>query len=189
MRSPSARLYYQLAVSVIVAVAWVLLFHVNNLVFSRLYSSELISWFFIPAGLRLIAVLLLHEYAIAGLFIGALITSPDTETNLLSSIIISLISALNPYLAFKLSNAVLDVKTNLLSLTTQQLIIMSVMAAGCNALMHNIYFYFSGVTQGFWVNALKMFTGDVVGSLLVLYTFSFGIKLVKKLRSNSPTQL
>jgi hypothetical protein len=161
-----------------------LLFHLNAFVFSTLEISTFINWVFIPAGLRLVAVLLFNRNAIVGLFVGALMTSMDSEISLASLIVLSFLSAVNPYIAYKVSNALLKVKSSLIELTPNQLLLMSVMSAFFNTIFHNFYFYFSGLTQEFWMNSVKMFTGDLIGCLIVLYTFSFSIKLVKKSNRN-----
>ena len=163
-----------------VSIAWVLLFHLNDFVFSTLEISSLINWVFIPAGLRLVAILLFKRDAIAGLFIGALITGMDSQLHFVSLITISLLSAVNPYIAFKVSNSLLKVKASLLELTPNQLLLMSMVSAFFNTIFHNLYFYFSGLTQEFWVNSVKMFTGDFIGCLIVLYAFSLSIKFFKK---------
>jgi len=123
---------------------------------------------------------LFNRNAIAGLFVGALITNIDSPLHFVTLISISLISALNPYIAYKVSNVLLKVQSSLVDLTPNQLLLMSVMSAFFNTFSHNLYFYFTGLTQEFWMNSLKMFTGDLLGCLLVLYTFSLSIKLFKK---------
>jgi hypothetical protein len=135
---------------------------------------------FIPSGLRLVAILLLNRSAIAGLFVGALITNIDSQLHIANITSISLISAVNPYIAFKISNLLLKVKSSLTELTPNQLLLMSVLSAFFNTFSHNLYFYFTGFTEEFWMNSLKMFTGDLLGCLLVLYTFSLSIKFFKK---------
>jgi hypothetical protein len=130
--------------------------------------------------LRLIAILLLNRSAIAGLFVGALITNIDSPLHIANITSISLISAVNPYIAFKISNLLLKVKSSLTELTPNQLLLMSVLSAFFNTFSHNLYFYFTGFTEEFWMNSLKMFTGDLLGCLLVLYTFSLSIKFFKK---------
>ena len=153
---------FQLIIIAIVSIAWVLLFNLNDFVFSTLKISTFINWVFIPAGLRLVAVLLFNRNAIAGLFIGALIKGMDSEMNFASLIIISLISAANPYIAFKVANSLLNVKTSLLALTPNQLLLMSMVSALFNTTFHNLYFFFTGLTHEFWMNSAKMFTVNCV---------------------------
>lgn len=172
--------WYHLTSIAIISIAWVLLFSMNSLVLEHIEISSLISWIFIPAGLRLIAVLLFGRDAIAGLFIGALITGISLKMHFSSIIIISLISALTPYIAFKISTALLNLETTLFELSSKQLLLMSLISAFSSAFFHNLYFYFSGITQELSINFIKMFTGDLIGSLLVLYIFSLLIKLIKK---------
>jgi hypothetical protein len=123
---------------------------------------------------------LFNRNAIAGLFVGVLITNIDSQLHIVTLTSISLISALNPYIAYKVSNVLLKVKSSLVELTPNQLLLMSVMSAFFNTFPQNLYFYFTGFTQEFWMNSVKMFTGDLLGCLLVLYTFSLSIKFFKK---------
>lgn len=181
---PIERFKYYLTSITIVAFVWVLLFELNDFLFSELDESKFINWIFLPAGLRLTAILLFNFKGVVGLLIGALITSSHMEMNFEHIIMISLISAFNPYFAFKASNYLLKIQISLKGLTSRQLLLMSFIYAVFNSLSHNIYFYFFGITQEFLISTLQMFTGDLLGSLLILYTFSLSIKLVRKIASS-----
>jgi len=171
---------YRLIPVLTVAIAWVLIYKLNDVVFQVLEVSSLITLIFLPAGIRLISILLLHYNAVIGLFIGALITNIHPEISLENIFIISLISAVNPYIAYISSNALLNVKPTLQALTSKHLLLMSFIYALFNAVSHNIYFYFSAITDEFLMNTLMMFTGDLIGTILVLYLFSVLYKLFRK---------
>lgn len=175
------RINYYLTSITIVGLAWVLLFKLNHILFFQLDESKLINWIFLPAGLRLIAILLFNFKGVVGLLIGALITSIPMEMSFKHTIMICLISAFNPYFAFKVSNSLLKIKISLTGLTSRQLFLMSFIYAVFNSLSHNFYYYFFGITQEFLINTVKMFTGDLLGSLLMLYLLSLSIKLVRKI--------
>ena len=169
-----------------VAIAWLVFFKLNFLFFSTFEKSHFINWVFIPAGVRLISVLLFDEYAIVGLFIGALITSIGMTTSPIEAVLISLISAINPYLAIKLSKRILKVNMTLGGLNAKQLITMSFFAALFNCLSHNVYFYFVDPEHYDWFSCVSMFTGDFAGILIVLYLFAFILKVIRKAVGVSP---
>lgn len=178
------KLYFRLTCIGFVAVTWVLLFKLNQALFNLLDVSNLISLVFLPTGLRLIAVMLFNFNAFIGLFIGSFITSPTIGNAWEQTIVLSFISAISPYLACKFSNYLLNINITLIGLTTRQLLLMSLTNALFNAILHNLYFYFSGLTTEFVINTSKMLVGDLLGALLILYTLSFSIKLIRKIWSH-----
>lgn len=152
------------------------------LLFSNLYPSTYINLVFLPAGIRLIAVLLLEALGVMGLFLGALITSyiHHTHTGLAAIISISLISAFNPYVSIKLSKHFLNIDDVLSNLQVQQIFIISFIYAALNSLTHNLYFYFTNPTHDYTGNSLVMLLGDLLGCLIVLYLVSFALNMNKR---------
>ena len=163
-----------------IAVAWLVFFKLNFVFFSHFEKSHYINWVFIPAGVRLVSVLLFDEYAIVGLFIGALITSLGMTVSPTEAVVLSLISAFNPYLAIKLTKRILKLHTMLNGLSAKQLVVMSFFAAIFNCLTHNLYFYFINPEQYEWFSCVSMFTGDFAGILIVLYLFALVLKIIRK---------
>ncbi len=162
-----------------VATAWVVLFRLNTLAFSHFETSKFINWVFIPAGVRLVSVLLFGIYGVLGLFFGALMTGSQTGLELNAIIAISLISAINPYLAVNLAKYCLKVDSLMQGLNAKQLLTISFFAALFNGLSHNLYFHLY-IRESSILNCINMFIGDFVGSLIVLYTFALLIKWLRK---------
>lgn len=162
-----------------VATAWVLLFRLNTAAFSHFETSKFINWVFIPAGVRLISVLLFGIYGVVGLFFGALMTGSQEGLNLDTAITISLISAINPYLAVNFAKYCLKVDSLMRGLIAKQLLTISFFAALFNGLSHNLYFHLY-IRESSIFNCINMFIGDFLGSLIVLYTFAFLIKWLRK---------
>jgi len=163
-----------------VALAWVMLYKLNTIAFSRLSVTNFISWIFVPAGLRLLAVLLFNRTAaIAGLFIGALITGFSLQVELIDWIIISTISATSPYLAIEVANYFLPINCKVCELSLGQILTMCLSLAIYNAVLHNVYFYLFQFTHQFWLNTFEMFTGDFIGAFVVVYIFSATVKHLK----------
>jgi hypothetical protein len=148
--------------------------------FDHLSETHYITWVFIPAGVRLVAALLMDGAAIFGLFIGAMITNAIfNEISLSTSIMVSLISAINPYIAIQLSKYMLKVNDMLSHLKAKQLVTMSVISALFNTLSHNAYFYSHHLHKNILTDVLSMFVGDVLGCLILLYTLSLTIKWMR----------
>ena len=132
-----------------------------------------------PAGVRLLSVLLFDEYAVIGLFIGALITSPAIATSLTESLVISLISALNPYIAIHITKRLLKVDDLLKKLRAKELILMGLFSAIFNCLSHHLYFYWGGMESS-WANCATMFVGDLLGITITLVLFNMSLKFIRK---------
>lgn len=162
-----------------VALAWFLLFKLNTIAFSYFETSKLINWVFIPSGVRLIAVLLFDLYGVVGLFVGALMTGMQSGIELDAMIAMSLISAINPYLAIKVTKYCLKVDKLMQGLNARQLLTISFFAAVFNCLSHNLFFHLY-IKESSVLDCVNMFTGDLVGSLILLYIFAFLIKWLRK---------
>lgn len=66
-----ARVARSMLAVLIVAVAWVIVFKLNQLLFDGTRNSRWTHWIFIPAAVRIIAVMLLGWRGAAGLVLGA----------------------------------------------------------------------------------------------------------------------
>lgn len=162
-----------------VALTWVLFFKLNMMFFSHFESSKFINWVFIPAGIRLIAVLLFGFYGVIGLFIGAMMTSHYVGIGFDTAIMVSLISGINPYLSITATKYCLKVDALMRGMDAKQLLTLSFFAALFNGLSHNLYFHlFMG--KGSIADCINMFIGDLIGSLIVLFSFSLLIKWLRK---------
>jgi hypothetical protein len=106
-------------------------------------------------------------------------TGSQTGLELNAIIAISLISAINPYLAVNLAKYCLKVDSLMQGLNAKQLLTISFFAALFNGLSHNLYFHLY-IRESSILNCINMFIGDFVGSLIVLYTFALLIKWLRK---------
>ena len=162
-----------------VAIAWLFFFKLNSFIFSHLEKSQFVTLVFMPAGVRLVAVLIFNELGVIGLFVGALITSPIVGTNPTEALIISLISALNPYLAVLITKRLLHVDNLLKKLHAKELILMGLFSALLNSLSHYFYFSLSNLRMSL-ESCESMFIGDLLGITLMLFLFSLSLKLMRK---------
>lgn len=169
-----------------VAVAWVVFYKLNFLAFSYFEKNQFVSLVFVPAGIRLVSVLLLEEYAVAGLFIGALMTSP-VSSNITECLVISFISAVNPYLATHMTKRLLNIDNLLNNLRAKELIFMGLFSALINCISHHLYFSLDGLATS-WSNFINMFVGDLLGISIMLFLFSMTLKIIRKSTLTSVTQ-
>ena len=150
---------------------WIGLFALNGWLFDRLAYSEQVSWIFLPAALRMIAVLLAGWVGALGIFLGSLATciyllglnDPDYI------LIVGGISALAPTAALLLCARFWGTQLNLAGLSATHLLLLSTVSAGFTAVMHNAYFVFLGTVDAVASSTGAMFVGDLIGTLIVLY--------------------
>ena len=85
-----------------VAVLWTCLFYANEWLFSNLSVSKVIHWIFLPAAIRMLAVMALGWVGAIGLFIGALLTNDMVSHSAWAdAIAIAALSALGPLAAVR----------------------------------------------------------------------------------------
>jgi len=159
-------------------------FKLNIIVFSFLEKSQFVKLVFILAGVRLVSMLLFNALGVIGLFVGALITSPIVGTNLTEALIISLISALNPYFSVLITKRLLHVDNLLKKLHAKELILIALFSALFNCLSHHFYFGLSNLHMS-WESFENMFIGDLLGITLILFIFSLSLKLMRKSKLTS----
>lgn len=154
-----------------VAASWILLYLLNGLLFEALMVSSQVSWIFLPAALRMLSVLLFGWAGALGIFVGSLITGlyGSAGTDWAVSLQLAGLSALSPLVALLLAGRILHLRVNLSGLKSMQLLGLSVIAAGCAALLHNVGFVWLDLAVSVKSGLVPMFVGDLLGTLVVLY--------------------
>lgn len=157
-----------------VALAWVALFELNRYWFKFLEVSPYVGWIFLPAALRVLAVLLFKARGVAGLFLGAIITNaPLWGAQWLDALALSAVSALAPALALWLGVRWFKLQPSLEGLDGRQLLALSAFAAVCSSVLHGFLFYAIEHDTP-WQNVIvSMTVGDSAGTLMVLYSAYF----------------
>ncbi|MFM7008485.1 MAG: hypothetical protein ACKO0Z_04020 [Betaproteobacteria bacterium] len=168
-----------LAGGLMVVLLWTGLFYLNEWLFSAVSVSSVINWIFLPAAIRMLAVMVLGWVGVVGLFIGALLTTDiGTHSGWHNAIVIASLSALGPFVAVRSCTQWLGLGQDLSDLRPAQLLIFSVAGAVCNVVPHNVYFFFSGHTPDIFSGMVPMLVGDLLGTLLILYVASLALKLL-----------
>ena len=162
-----------------VAIVWIMLYQVNRWVFSDAHLTGFISWIFLPAAIRMLAVMVGGWTGALGLFLGALLTNlMFTDLEVLNGMILAALSALGPLIAVYLCTRWLNLPNDLSGLDRSQLLVFAVAGAIFNVFPHNLYFYLTGISDDAWSGVVPMFVGDLLGTLSVLYVASLSIRLI-----------
>jgi hypothetical protein len=165
----------------VVALLWVLLFSLNQWAFSVTEVSSYISWIFLPAALRMLAVMVCDWVGAVGLFVGAMLTNQtDLTGGLGDGLMLAFLSAIGPMLAFWFCTKLLSLSKDLSGLTATQLFVFASTGALFNAVPHNIYFYLSGRMSSPIEGLVPMLVGDLVGTLIMLYVVSVALRFVSR---------
>ncbi|CAB3821680.1 hypothetical protein LMG26854_01499 [Achromobacter aegrifaciens] len=145
---------------------------VNEWVFTNLEFVRGINWIYLPAGVRLICTLLFGLPAALGLLAGSWIACfcyyfPD---DMLRSVAGGIMAAAAPYLAYRWAHSALRLQPDLANLTAWRLLICAVVYAVVNTTIHHLWFFLQGERAALADGFIAMLTGDITGSLFVLYT-------------------
>ena len=165
------------------AFAWVGLFELNAYLFEGLVVNENVSWVFLPAVVRVLAVLLAGSAGVVGLFIGALFTNlPIDSVNLIDATVLTSLTALNPLLAVWLVIRFFGIKSDLSGLRWWHLVAFAAAGAVSNVLATQLYLAHSSRQEASIGSWWPMLVGDLVGTFLMLYVASILVRLAEKLR-------
>ena len=159
---------------------WILFYQLNIILFHKAFLSPLISWLFLPAGIKIVAVIVLGELGVLGLFLGAIATYYLNHLNAGNPFILAAVSAISPFIALYLSKFLLKLDSLYSNLNAIHLLFISFVYAVVNSSAHRLYMglYMRNLV-GFENDQFAMFFGDLSGVLLTLLAMSFGIKYLR----------
>ena len=163
---------------------WVGLYDINHwIMVSYLENSPNIAWLFLPAGVRLILIMVFEEKSLLGLFLGAMTTGwIFNDLNLSPWLIslISLIATLTPYLAYRIVKRYqFELRGNLERLNLHTIASLALAVALLSTLAHHLVFKLNeGIfgVQGL-DSVLTFFAGDLIGTLVILVLVFAAFKL------------
>jgi hypothetical protein len=170
-------LHTQAALALVCAIAYFYAYQLNLYWFDLFEFSPGANWVYMPSGLRLLFVLVLLETGSLGIAVATLLINylgtPDTHA---FNIVTALISAGAPYVSRHVAVHFLKLSPELSGLTSAGLFKISAMFAIISASLHQIWFYWQGVTDSLLHSTLAMGVGDWLGTMLVLAFASLMIK-------------
>jgi hypothetical protein len=161
----------------LVACVWVIFYHLSIDVLAYFAFNDETFWVFLPAGIRLVAVILFGWLGVVGLFIGNVLTPDDFPLG--HVLLLSAVSALSPKLALISGRRLLHLPPTLTSLNPFHLLVLALMASCYNALMRVGLMQLLGHSQPLF-NLLPMFVGDLVGTFIIFYLAVFSLWLARR---------
>ncbi len=174
------------ALTLISAVLFVGFFELNDWIFSSFEYSEGISWVFLPAGFRVILVLVIGLPGAMGLMIGSWFIDRDlfTQSDATLAFLNGVVEGLTPWLVFKYLNHRQWLSPQLQSLNVIQLLNMTLIFAAASALTHQlVWLLLERPHLNIWVDIWPMFVGNALGALMMLYGFKFVLDRVGQQKS------
>ena len=153
-------------------IAFVAMLAANEWLFTRLEFVRGINWIYLPAGMRLLCVLLFGDAGAIGLLLVSWLVCffyffPD---DYLRAFMGGILPAAAPWLANRIAQHVFGLRASLTNLSPARLLACVVLYSIASPLLHHIWFAVHGdsgnVLRGFFV----MFIGDLSGTLIVVYT-------------------
>jgi len=158
----------------IITCAWCSTYYLNEWLFSQFILVEgFISWVFLPAAIRVLAVLLAGWVGVVGLFLGSAATfmfASGHEPVAIHILVLAAISSIAPMLALLTCAKCLNIQKSLKGLSASNLFVLCAVSAMFSVLPFNVaYYYFFGFSINIFDGIGPMFIGDFLGMLIVFY--------------------
>jgi uncharacterized RDD family membrane protein YckC len=159
-------------------------FRLNQLLDNYFVYAPGISLLFIPAGVKLLFVLLGRLPAVIGIliasvYLGAGIWPDKSIVTVFNFAFVSLMTY--PVSAYVVMRAV-GIHRDLYNLRYWHIVLLSLVASVLNGIVHNIDYLIEGVTatEAQWGNSAAMALGDFLGCFVVVSLFHTGTLLFSK---------
>jgi len=173
-----------------VAVTMLLFFavlKVNQLLFAALEFAPGINWIYLPAGVRLLAILLFAEAGAIGLlFISWIVCVVEFFPNdPVRSFAGGILASASPYLVYRAMQHFSGLQPSLQNLTPKRLLILSLMFSLASPFLHHLWFALYEDKQDLGASFVAMVAGDLGGTLAVLYFAKFLLWCLSRTRHGS----
>lgn len=160
-------------------------FNLNELLDSYAQYAPGINLIFIPAGIKLLCVLLGGEVAVVGLLLSSVYISLRVweHTDLLQIVYFALASVGTYYVTVRAIKTVMHIDSTLSNLRYMHIIILSVVASVLNGTVHNIVYVWQDKVKAedLFASTAAMIVGDFLGCFIVIMSFNICIDLALKL--------
>jgi hypothetical protein len=170
------------ALTALSAVLYVCFYQVNSWIFSNFEHSQGVSWVFLPAGFRVILVLLLGISGAFGLVLGSWYIDRGMfgDSDQMLAILNGVVGGLTPWVILKYLTMRQWLSDKLHALTSRQLLNMTLVFSAGSAITHQaLWLVMERPNVNFWIDVWPMFFGNLTGALLMLYSFKFVIDRVR----------
>ena len=165
---------------VMVAVAWILLFKFNMVLFGFSEIIPAVNLVFLPAMLRVVAVLVCGWAGAVGLGIGVLscMSTEDLSRSDIEIVTDVLINIVGPYVGVAVGKRIMQVPDSLDGLTSNHIIMFSILGGVSNAVFHQPLHFMMPTRPAFFDATVTMFVGDMIGCAIMLYAMSFVFRMI-----------
>jgi hypothetical protein len=163
------------------AVLFAAFFHFNGWLFATLSYAEGINWVFLPAGFRIVLVLILGLPGAAGIMLGTwYLDQGSLDSRPWLVLLTGVVSGFTPFAVMKVLAKGQQTARLLQSTTTQSVLNFTLIFSAASAVTHQLLWWAMERSDvNIWVDVWPMFIGDAVGSLLMLYAFKLLFSQVK----------
>lgn len=159
-------------------------YHLNGWLFHALELHAGANWIFLPAGLRLLCTLLFAGEGALGLLLASLlivIQHLGGSMDWLTGLVAAFISSGAPYLVYRLAQRA-GMPATLENLTAGRLSLLALAYAFANASLHSLWFALRGQFPDMLQGFVAMFTGDLIGTLIVVYSMKIALAAFRRSR-------
>lgn len=159
------------------AVLFIATIILNEVLFTRLEFAPGINWIYLPAGVRLLCVLLFAEAGALGLLAASWLVClfhffPNDP---LRAFVGGIFGALAPYLAYRALLAS-GMAASLRGMHGRHLLGCALLFAVASPAMHHAWFALQGQHEDLLHGFLAMAGGDLAGTLIILYGVRFAMQ-------------
>jgi hypothetical protein len=182
----------KLAVGCISFFLFVISFDINALLDGFALYAQGINLIFIPAGFKLLCVLLGGEAAAAGLLLSSIYVSYRDlgHTTEIQMVYFALASVGSYYCTVYVLKKTLSINDTLSNLRYLHIVILSAAVSVVNGTIHNLVYVWQGRFQmeDFFSHSAAMVVGDFLGCFIVIVFFNVCIDLAFKLLQSDRTE-
>jgi hypothetical protein len=168
-RAPTVFIATALGFAVVYHLAW--LIQQNLLGWFDLYEG--VSALFLPAGIKMLAIMIGGLPGILGVILVSISTDMDVWGNqgIIFHLTAKIIWGGAPYLAYQLLKANLDIDNHLKGLTLGKIVLIGLVTSAFSTIASRAFYYAAGrlSIDIFNVSAWAMLVGDIAGICVVLY--------------------
>lgn len=182
-RSPSPVLEWALMV-LISAFLFVEFFKLNDYLFDFLEHAQGINWVFLPAGFRVLLVLVLGLPGAAGIALGSYWLNLETygSDGLIPNAAICLASGFGPWIVKYAMEKQGHLDHQLNNISSSKLLQFVLFYAALNAVAHQAIYWGFGISHSKpWIDVWPMFIGDTLGAMIILYLFKLSLPWLRSL--------
>lgn len=173
--------FSDLAMALAAGLSFSLSFRFNQSFDSYFVYAQGISFLFIPAGVKLLFVLVGRLPAVVGLLIAGTYHGMDVwfDQSLLTIFFFAFVGLMSYPVSAYFVMRWLGIHRNLYNLRYMHVVTLSLVASITNGFVHNLAYLFKGVTNtgDLWIKSAAMALGDFLGCFVVVALFHTCIQI------------